>query len=311
MAYIDLASKYLGPDVKTKIEHGVTVDINKNGIYTVTPDSKYEATSYVKVKVNTRSASQKVFAQISNIGVDGMLKSNSCGGREFRFDDAMSLECMFYGASIITNPKINAPYVTDITMMFAESNLQYIRSFFNCNKIESADFCFYDCKYLRFINAPISMPVVKSLYCTFAKTPISSIPVCDTRNCRCFKGTFRENCNLRYVDSIDTSGAYLVEGMFGRCDILEHIGLLDFSKVISTKGLFDYDSNLTYLGGFIGLKVDLDLHRCNKLTPESIQRVIDAAAITDKKHLILGINNLNKLDDKQIGIATQKGWILM
>lgn len=311
MSYIDLASKYLGPDQKSKIEQGVTVGITKNGIYNVTPDSQYEATSYVKVKVNTRSASQKTFAQISNIGYNGMLTPNCCGEREFRFDNAESLECMFYGSNIITNPKINARYATDITMMFAESNIQYITRFFDCNKIEYADFCFYGCKYLRCIDAPISMSVVRSLYCAFAKTSLSTIPVCNTKNCRCFKGTFRENNNIRIVNSFDTSGAYLVEGMFGRCSALEYVELLDFSKVISTKGIFDYDSNLTNLGGFKGLKVDLDLHYCDKLTTESIQRVIDAAAIVDNKHLILGISNLNKLSDKQIGDATQKGWILM
>ena len=70
--------------------------------------------------------------------------------------------------------------------------------------------------------------------------------------------------------------------------------------------------SLTDLGGFVGLKVDLKLYHCSKLTHESLLNVINKASdvTASPATLTLGSTNLAKLTDEEKGIATAKGWTL-
>ena len=76
--------------------------------------------------------------------------------------------------------------------------------------------------------------------------------------------------------------------------------------------MFRFCESLTTLGGFTGLKVNLDLSSCPLLTKKSILNVFNKAANvkSSPKTLTLGITNLNKLTDAEKAIATNKGWIL-
>ena len=69
---------------------------------------------------------------------------------------------------------------------------------------------------------------------------------------------------------------------------------------------------LTDLGGFIGLKCDLDLYDSPLITHESLLNVINKAAdvTASPATLTLGSTNLAKLTDEEKAIATNKGWTL-
>ena len=76
--------------------------------------------------------------------------------------------------------------------------------------------------------------------------------------------------------------------------------------------MLDGCDDLTTLGGFAGLKVDLALFRSPLLTHDSLLNVINEAAdvTANPKTLTLGTNNLVKLTDEEKAIATSKGWTL-
>ena len=86
---------------------------------------------------------------------------------------------------------------------------------------------------------------------------------------------------------------------------------MDTSKVTDMNSMFSYCYSLTDMGGFIGLKVNLDLSRC-PLTHDSIMNVINKAAdvTASPVTLTLGSDNLTKLSDEEKAIATGKGWTL-
>ena len=76
--------------------------------------------------------------------------------------------------------------------------------------------------------------------------------------------------------------------------------------------MFNGCSSLTDLGGFTGLKVNLELSSSSKITHESLLNVINKAAdvTASPKTLTLGSTNLAKLSDEEKAIATNKGWTL-
>ena len=117
--------------------------------------------------------------------------------------------------------------------------------------------------------------------------------------------------NLTTIPLLDTSKGTIFSGMFYSCYNLTTIPLLDVSNGIELWGMFDWCENLTNLGGFKGLKVNLDLTWCEKLTHESLMNVINnLAEVTTSPTLSLGSENLAKLTDDEKSIAINKGWTL-
>ena len=87
---------------------------------------------------------------------------------------------------------------------------------------------------------------------------------------------------------------------------------MNTSRVSNMTGIFQSCYSLTNIGGFVGLKVNLDLSYSSKLTHDSLMNVINKAAdvTASPKTLTLGATNLAKLTDAEKGIATSKGWTL-
>lgn len=121
---------------------------------------------------------------------------------------------------------------------------------------------------------------------------------------------FRECKYLTTIPQLDTSNVTNMDSMFDFCESLTSIPLLDTSNVEDFENAFRRCVNLQYLGGFVGLKVSIDL-RYSPLTHESLMNVINnLAGVTSLPKLSLGETNLAKLTDDEIAIATDKGWIL-
>lgn len=117
--------------------------------------------------------------------------------------------------------------------------------------------------------------------------------------------------NLQSAPLIDTSQVDSVPFMFNLCDKLQSVPEYDWTAVTGTSNTFKSCTSLTDLGGFIGLKANLDLSSC-PLTHDSIMNVINKAAdvTASPKTLTLGSTNLAKLTEAQIAVATNKGWTL-
>ena len=111
---------------------------------------------------------------------------------------------------------------------------------------------------------------------------------------------------------MNTSRVISIYRTFEHCLKLKSLPELDFSNVTDTTWSFSDCSSLTDLGGFVGLKFDINLSACTALTHDSIMNVINKAAdvTASPKPLTLGSTNLAKLSDEEKAIATAKGWTL-
>ena len=125
-----------------------------------------------------------------------------------------------------------------------------------------------------------------------------------------------ENCSsLTTIPKLDTSQVTNMDYMFFSCRHLQSIPELDTSQVTTMYRMFYGCYSITDLGGFIGLKCNLELKHYSgsyPLTHDSLMNVINKAAdvTASPATLTLGSTNLAKLSDEEKGIATTKGWTL-
>lgn len=165
--------------------------------------------------------------------------------------------------------------------------------------------------------------------CSFLKT----VPLFDTNKCTIFTGMFRNcvllnniplydmsnatmaNSMLEYMTITDipqfnTVNLKMANSMFWSCTSLINVPLLNFSKVESLTTIFWNCIALTNLGGFTGLKIDLNLSDSPLLTVDSVINVINNAAdmTSSPKTLTLHQDVFNKLTEEQITTANAKGW---
>ena len=142
-------------------------------------------------------------------------------------------------------------------------------------------------------------------------TNLTTIPSLNTSNGTDFHSMFYNCTNLTSVPLLNTSNGADFRYMFYNCSNLTTIPLLDTSNGTDFRYMFSSCTNLTNLGGFKGLKADLNLTSSKKLTHESLMNVINnLAEVNTNPTLSLGSENLAKLTDDEKTIAINKGWIL-
>jgi hypothetical protein len=121
--------------------------------------------------------------------------------------------------------------------------------------------------------------------------------------------------NLNICPYINTSNVYNFKGVFESCGSLTTVPLLDLSSATDCKYMFNGCSNLRYLGGFKGLKVDLDLSDSPLLVRQSVLNVLnnlaDVTELGTNPKLLLDMNTRYKLTSKEIAIGTNKGWAIL
>ena len=143
-------------------------------------------------------------------------------------------------------------------------------------------------------------------------TSLTTGPEMDTSKVTDMNNMFHNCTSLTTVPQMDSSKVIYMDYMFQGCTSLTIVPEMDSSKVNDMRGMFWDCRSLTDLGGFVGLKCDLDLSQCNKLTHDSLMNVINKAAdvTASPATLSFGIVNMNKLTNTEKGIATSKGWTL-
>lgn len=200
-------------------------------------------------------------------------------------------------------------FVTDTrNFSFAGSSLAY--AFAGCSNLKKisntykqqiftgikyADGCFYGCFSLDNIDNMV-FPDVETVgldYGMFENTGITHIKT----------SSFPNGVGVR------------ASRMFLFCNKLTSIEKLDVSKINNDSQISKIigdNPSLTTLGGFTGLKVNLDISSVKTLTHDSLLNVINEAAdvTASPKTLTLGSTNLAKLSDEEKAIATGKGWTL-
>lgn len=141
---------------------------------------------------------------------------------------------------------------------------------------------------------------------------LTTVPEMDTSNVSDMYYMFYGCNSLTTIPEMDTSNVTTMENMFTGCSSLITIPEMNTSRVSNMTGIFQSCYSLTNIGGFVGLKVNLDLSYSSKLDHDSLMNVINKAAdvTASPKTLTLGATNLAKLIDAEKGIATSKGWTL-
>lgn len=142
---------------------------------------------------------------------------------------------------------------------------------------------------------------------------LTTVPEMDTSKVTTMESMFRNCPSLTNIPEMDTSQVTTMRYMFNSCSSLTSVPEMNTSNVTEMRYMFGNCTSLTDLGGFIGLKCDLDLSDSLHITHDSLMNVITKAAdvTTSPKILDLGGANLAKLTDEEKAIATNKGWRLI
>ena len=143
-------------------------------------------------------------------------------------------------------------------------------------------------------------------------TLLTTAPQMNTSRVTTMGSMFYQCESLASVSLMDTSQVTTMQDMFYSCRALNSVPEMNTSQVTDMGSMFFFCFSLTDLGGFIGLKTNLNLAYCNKLTHDSLMNVINKAAnvTASPATLTLGSTNLAKLSDEEKAIATAKGWTL-
>lgn len=239
-----------------------TLDITKNGTYTVTGDDQPISQVTINAKVTEVATT---WTDLDGMKYQGSPITKFQDGYNFAPRTGYNCKQMFQYCEKLTE-----------IQLFDTSNSTNMNSmFFNCNKL-------------------------------------NTIPLFDTSSVTDMFQMFSSCYKITTIPQFDTSKVINMGNMFSSCSNLTTVPKLDVSKVSNTVNMLTYCHKLTTLGGFTGLKDNLDLSGSPLLTKESILNVINEAAdVTAKpKTLTLGATNLAKLTDEEKAIATSKGWTL-
>lgn len=136
------------------------------------------------------------------------------------------------------------------------------------------------------------------------------IPPYDFSNVTNMWGTFWLCPNITTIPYLDTHNVTEVYACFAGCTKLKSIPLLDFSNVTSARLVFYECPSLTDVGGFTGLKVDIDFHY-SPLTHASALNVIDNLATSSGHTITFKKTTFDTLTSAEIAKATSKGWTIM
>ena len=286
-----------------------TLDIAKNGTYTVTGDDQPISQVTINAKVTEVATTWT--------DLDGMKYSYSTITKfqdGYKFAPRTGDNCyqMFSVCSnLITIPHFDTSNATDMTGMFLNCSSLTSVPPFDTSKVTNMSRMFYGCKALASIPL-FNTTKVNNMDNLFDRSGITEVPLFDTSSVTSMNSMFHLCSKLTSVPSLNTRKVTNVKEMFYSCRVLESVGLLDLSNATNTIYMFYDCSNLTTLDGLTGLKDNLYLNLSLLLTKESLLNVINEAAdvTANPKTLTFGATNLAKLTDDEKAIATSKGWTL-
>ena len=201
----------------------------------------------------------------------------------------------------------------------------------NTSHLTNLGFLFSNMKYLKTVSIDTSSAT--TLQQMLANSAIVNPPTLDTSNATNVEALFYECTNLKYIPQYDfskvtnmhgtfwlcpniTSVPYLdthnvtdISYCFSDCKKLKTVPLLDFSNVTNTDMIFYDCTSLTDVGGFTGLKVDIDFHY-SPLTHASALNVIDNLAVSSGHTITFKKATFDTLTPAEIAKATSKGWTI-
>ena len=246
----------------------------------------------------------------------------------------------FYNDSTTKNVFIDAEGIPD-KVGTLENNLSSILNFdsniiekveiINTSHLTNLGFIFSNMKYLKTVSIDTSSAT--TLEHLFSDSAIENPPTLDTSNVTNVEGMFYKCANLKYIEQYDfskvtnmygafwlcpniTSVPYLdthnvtdISYCFANCTKLKTVPLLDFSNVTNAEMIFYNCTSLTDVGGFAGLKTDIDIYY-SPLTHDSALNIIDNLAVSSGHRIQFKKSTFDTLTLAEIAKATDKGWTI-
>ena len=270
------------------------------------------------------------FATAKGLTIPPILPSNYTG----------SMKSCFQGCTSLTTAPIIPQGVTNIVQCFQGCPLlttvpnippgvnNLTQTFQNCSSLEDTDTSNWDTSNVRVMSQafagtkalPIlkkidlsSVTVMNNIFENFTGQE-AIIPNINAPSVTDIRGLFHLARSVKRIDISNWTTGTLTEargGMFYLNDRLEYLDMtgLDFSQVMDMTGMFDFASKLVdfYPPNNISCNFKISY---SPLSVDSIVRILNNLATVESATLNLGSNNLAKITEEQIGIATAKGWTL-
>ena len=184
----------------------------------------------------------------------------------------------------IKTVSVDTSGATDITYMFSGSVIED-PPYLNTSNVTDAEGMFFECANLK------------------------NIPLYDFSNVMNMRGTFQLCPNITSIPPLDTHNVTNISFCFTDSTKLKTVPLLDFSNVTSTDALFSKCTSLTDVGGFTGLKVDIDFSD-SPLTHASAVNIINNLAVSSGHRVQFKKSTFDTLTPAEIAKATDKGWTI-
>ena len=201
----------------------------------------------------------------------------------------------------------------------------------NTSHLTNLGFIFSHMKYLKTVSIDTSNAT--TLQSMFSESAIANPPALNTSNVTNAEALFYKCANLKYIEQYDfskvtnmhgtfwfcpniTSVPYLdthnvtdISYCFSDCTKLKSVPLLDFSNVTNADMIFSECTSLTDVGGFIGLKANIDFSE-SPLTHDSALNIIDNLAVSSGHKVDFKKTTFDTLTPAEIAKATSKGWTI-
>ena len=214
-----------------------------------------------------------------------------------------------FDTNIIENIEIiNSSHITKFSHMV--EHMKHIKTIF-------ADTSGATEMQFMFANSAIENPPylntsnVTNVEGMFSKcTNLKNIPPYDFSKVTNMKSAFFICPNITSVPYLDTHNVTSIEYCFSECAKLESVPLLDFSNVSNTNLAFYGCTSLKNVGGFIGLKTDIEFKYSPLLTHDSALNVIDNLAVSSGHKVVFKKATFDTLTPAEIAKATDKGWTI-
>ena len=250
----------------------------------------------------------------------------------FDTQNVTDMQRMFYNCtSLISVPEFNTRNVTNMSHMldgcgriksiplFDTRNVtdtSYMLS--SCGKLESVPLldtsnvtnmvCMFNgCASLATVPLFDTQNVTDTTSMFSGCTSLTSVPLFDTQNVTIMYGMFNDCQSLISIPQLDTSKATSMREMFSNCSSLTSVPLFDTQNVINANRTFYNCTSLKNVGGFIGLKTDINFEY-SPLTHDSALNVIDNLAVSTGHIVQFKKSTFNTLTPEDIAKATDKGW---
>ena len=223
---------------------------------------------------------------------------------------ATIMENMFAKSAIVNAPDLNTSNVTSTKFMFFNcSNLEHI-PLYDFSNVQNMHGTFVGCTNLTNIPQLNTHNVTDMSYCFQNCTSLTAIPQINTSNVQNMWCMLLDCTSLTTIPQINTSNVTNMISCFSGCTKLTSVPLLDFSKVEKAAALFADCTSLTDVGGFTGLKTDINFED-SPLTHDSALNVIDNLAVSSGHTIMFKKTTFDTLTPADIAKATSKGWTIM